>query len=90
VQCCQFLSSCLPGSCILTSLLHGVYCHETFIATHLVNNFAALKACDDGILIQLLCFLDIIHRPCFIENNVSEAEFCLRVQVKTYSVGPNR
>jgi hypothetical protein len=26
----------------------------------------------------------------FIENNVSETEFCLRPKVKAYSIGPNR
>jgi hypothetical protein len=44
-------------------------------------------------------FLDIIYRPVFTEkynpvyitkHNVSESLFCLRLQVKTRSVGPNR
>jgi hypothetical protein len=36
-------------------------------------------------------FLDIIHRPAFyLKHNVSETGFCLRLQVKAYSVGPNR
>jgi hypothetical protein len=35
-------------------------------------------------------FLDIILHPVILlKNNVSETEFCLRPQVKAYSVGPN-
>jgi hypothetical protein len=36
-------------------------------------------------------FLDIIHRPVFIENNVRETGFYLRRQIKVYySVGPSQ
>jgi hypothetical protein len=33
-------------------------------------------------------FLDIIHRPVYISNNVSEIGFCLRLQVKLTQLGP--
>jgi hypothetical protein len=40
---------------------------------------------------MILFLLDIIHRLVFIiKNNVSETGFCLRPQVKPYSVGPDR
>jgi hypothetical protein len=36
-------------------------------------------------------FLDIIHRSVFyLEHNVSETGFCVHLQVKAYSIGPNR
>jgi hypothetical protein len=39
----------------------------------------------------IIDFLDITHPPAFLfKSNVSETELCLRPQVKTYSVGPNR
>jgi hypothetical protein len=34
-------------------------------------------------------FLDIIHRPVFyLKYNVSETEFCLRLQVEPTELGP--
>jgi hypothetical protein len=36
----------------------------------------------------IIVFLDIIHRPVFIYNNVSETEFCLRLQVEPTQLGP--
>jgi hypothetical protein len=37
----------------------------------------------------IIVFLGIVHHPIFfIYNNVSETEFCLRLQVETYSVLP--
>jgi hypothetical protein len=56
-----------------------------------------LKVCDDGALVQILCFwiLSIVlffylkHRPIYISKlNVSEAGFCLRFQVKLTQLEP--
>jgi hypothetical protein len=41
--------------------------------------------------ITIIEFLDIIHRPAFyLKRNVSEIGVYLRLQVKAYSVVPNR
>jgi hypothetical protein len=41
------------------------------------------------ILVQILCFLDIIRRPFyFSKRNVSETRFCLSFQLKPTQLGP--
>jgi hypothetical protein len=48
-----------------------------------------LTVCDDGILIQLLCFWTLsIALPLFKTNSVSETGFCLRLQVEPTQLGP--
>jgi hypothetical protein len=39
---------------------------------------------------KIIKFLEIIHRPVFCLIDVSETGFCLRPQMKAYSVGLNR
>jgi hypothetical protein len=36
----------------------------------------------------IIVFLDIIHRPVFIKNNISETGFCLRLLLEAIQLGP--
>jgi hypothetical protein len=59
--------------------------HKTYIVT-----LEVLNVCEDGMLIQLLCFWTLSILLFLFNHNISETGLYLRLQVKTYSVGPNR
>jgi hypothetical protein len=49
-----------------------------------------LKVCDDGTLVQILCFWKLSISCLYLQchHNVSKTEFCLRLQVKPTQLGP--
>jgi hypothetical protein len=48
-----------------------------------------LKACDDGLLVQVLCFCTLsMFLVLFKAYNVSVTGFCLRLQVESTQLGP--
>jgi hypothetical protein len=68
-----------------------MYCvHKSYIIIYsLIGLICFAVSLNEGGASITITILDIIHRPVFyLKHNVSEAVFCLRLQVEPIQLGP--